>query len=171
MKILTNLLRQLMRAGVNHFHGCRPSRHRRFFLPEQRGRHSGRVVSAHVKGKTIALSFITVGELYVWTVKRNWSPKRIAALEQRLKAAVIVPYDLELCKEYGRVKAGLLTTGRVVPANDLWIAVCALRHSIPLVTHNAKDFDGIPGLRVISESTRPLPPKTRNLFNGGTGQS
>src|SRR5271156_2753329 len=90
----------------------------------------------HVKGKTIALSFITVGELYVWTVKRKWSPKRIAALEQRLKAAVIVPYDLELCKEYGRVKAGLLAAGRVVPANDLWIAICAIRHSIPLVTHN-----------------------------------
>jgi len=124
----------------------------------------------HVKGKTIALSFITVGELYVWTVKRKWSPKRIAALEQRLKAAVIVPYDLELCKDYGRLKAGLLTAGKVIPTNDLWIATCAIRHSIPLVTHNRKDFDGIPGLRVISESMRPLPPTTGGLFNGGAGK-
>lgn len=123
----------------------------------------------HVKGKTIALSFITVGELYVWTVKRKWSPKRIVVLEQRLKAAVIVPYDLELCKVYGGVKAGL-PTGRTIPANDLWIAVCAIRHSIPLITHNAKDFEGIPGLVVISESTKPQPPKTGDLFNGGTGQ-
>ncbi len=125
----------------------------------------------HVKGKTIALSFVTVGELYVWTVTRKWSAKRIAALEQRLKAAIIVPYDLELCKEYGRVKAALLAAGRVVPANDLWIAICAIRHSIPLVTHNAKDFDGIPGLRLISESTKPLPQKTGDLFNRNTGQS
>ena len=45
----------------------------------------------HITGKTIALSFVTVDELYTWTVTRQWSPKRIAELEQRLKAAVIVP--------------------------------------------------------------------------------
>lgn len=48
----------------------------------------------HVKGKSIVLSFVTVGELYVWTVRRKWSAKRIADLEQHLKAAIIVPYDL-----------------------------------------------------------------------------
>lgn len=125
----------------------------------------------HVKGKTIALSFVTVGELYVWTVRKKWGAKRIAALERRLKAAIIVPYDLDLCKEYGRVKAALLDGGRIVPANDLWIAVCAIRHSIPLVTHNAKDFEGIPGLQLITESAKPLPPKTGSLFKQNSDQS
>jgi len=41
-----------------------------------------------------------------------------ADLEQRIKAAVIVPYDLDLCKEFGRVKLSL-AAGRNVPANDL----------------------------------------------------
>jgi tRNA(fMet)-specific endonuclease VapC len=118
----------------------------------------------HVKGKSIVLSFVTVGELYVWTVRRKWSAKRIAALEQHLKAAIIVPYDLDLCREYGRVKAALLGAGRNVPANDLWIAICAIRHSIPLITHNAKDYDGIPGLSVVSEYQKPLPEKTGDLF-------
>jgi len=31
-----------------------------------------------VKNKTIALSFISVGELYVWSVKREWGKKRLA---------------------------------------------------------------------------------------------
>lgn len=122
----------------------------------------------HVSGKTIALSFVSVGELYVWTVSHRWSPKRIAALEERLKAAVIVPYDLELCRAYGRLKVALSTAGRTVPANDLWIATCAIRHSIPLVTHNARHFDSVPGLRMISECSRVLPSKPGDLFNPPT---
>jgi tRNA(fMet)-specific endonuclease VapC len=102
-----------------------------------------------VKGKIIALSFISVGELYVWTIRRKWSASRIAALERHLQDLVVVPYDLELCREYGKVKASLLP-GRVVSANDLWIATSAIRHSIPLLTHNRKHFDGIPRLKIVS---------------------
>jgi tRNA(fMet)-specific endonuclease VapC len=117
----------------------------------------------HVMGKTIALSFISVGELYVWTIKRQWSARRIAALEQHVKAAVIVPYDLELCREYGRVKTSL-PVGKTVAANDLWIATCAIRHSIPLVTHNAKHFEYIPRLSVITEIKQLASPPPTGLF-------
>jgi tRNA(fMet)-specific endonuclease VapC len=132
------------------------------FLNKQ-GDSRAELYRPHVKDKTIALSFISVGELYVWTVKRQWSAKRIAALEQHLKAAVIVPYDLELCREYGRVKA-TLPPGKTVAANDLWIATCAIRHSIPLITNNVKHFQGIPRLTVITEPNRPAPRKSGELF-------
>jgi len=109
----------------------------------------GELYGPYVQGKTVALSFISVGELYVWTIRRKWSPNRIAAFERHLQDIVVVPYDLELCREYGRVKASM-PLGRVVAANDLWIATCAIRHSIPLLTHNRKHFDGIPRLKVVS---------------------
>jgi tRNA(fMet)-specific endonuclease VapC len=96
-----------------------------------------------------------VGELYVWTIRRKWSPSRIAALERHLQDVVVVPYDLELCREYGRVKASL-PPGRVVAANDLWIATSAIRHSIPLLTHNRKHFDGIPRLKIVSAEADAL---------------
>ena len=134
-----------------------------FSYLNKQGDTRGELYRPHVKGKTIALSFITVGELYFWTIKKRWSARKIADLEQRIKAAVIVPYDLDLCKEFGRVKLSL-AAGRNVPANDLWIAACAIRHSIPLVTHNAKDFAGIPRLTVISEANRPTQPTSRDLF-------
>jgi tRNA(fMet)-specific endonuclease VapC len=118
----------------------------------------------HVKGKTIALSFVTVGELFAWGVGRNWGSKKFADLEQRIKTAVVVPYDLDLCREFGRVKAELLKTGNPVAANDLWIAACALRHSIPLLTHNAKHFAKILGLTVVTELERPKAPSNANLF-------
>jgi predicted nucleic acid-binding protein len=122
----------------------------------------------HVKGKTIALSFVTVGELFAWSVKRGWGATKISDLERRIKTAVIVPYDLNLCRQFGQIKAEMLKVGRTVPSNDLWIAACALRHSIPLVTHNAKDFAGIPGLKVITEVEPPKPQKTAGLFPSQT---
>lgn len=70
---------------------------------------------------------------------------------------------MELCKEFGRVKASL-DAGRVIATNDLWIATCAIRHSIPLATHNYKHFEGIPRLRTITESNRRAPPKSGDLF-------
>jgi predicted nucleic acid-binding protein len=34
---------------------------------------------------------------------------------------------------------------------DAWIAATALRHGLRLVTHNRRHFEGITGLRIISE--------------------
>jgi tRNA(fMet)-specific endonuclease VapC len=119
----------------------------------------------HVKGKTVAVSFITVGELYYGAEKKKWSAKNRQNLEERLKAVVIVPYDAELCRTYGRLRASL-PVGLTVGTNDLWIAACAIRHAIPLITNNRKHFEKIPGLTLISETpakTAPVP-TTGDLF-------
>jgi len=108
----------------------------------------------HIIGKTVALSFVTVGELFAWSARRKWSAESRFELERRIKATVIVPYDLELCRRFGTLKAELMTSGRTIPANDLWIAACALRHDLPLLTHNFRDYEGIPGLQVITEGDR-----------------
>lgn len=117
-----------------------------------------------VRGKTISLSFVSVGELYAWSEKRQWSGRTLAKFEERLRAAVIIPYDLELCKTYGRVKSNL-PKGLTIPGNDLWIAVCAIRHSISLITHNRKHFEKVPNLNLISQ-TPTSPGKTAALFGG-----
>ena len=105
----------------------------------------------HVRGKTVAVSFVTVGELYYGAEKRGWSGKTLQNLQERLKAVVVVPYDAELCRTYGRIRAAVAAGSTVAP-NDLWIAACAIRHTIPLITNNRKHFEPIPGLTLISES-------------------
>jgi tRNA(fMet)-specific endonuclease VapC len=102
----------------------------------------------------VALSFVTVGELLFWAKKRKWGDRRIADLYTRLNSTVIVPYDLALCETYGTLKAKLQESGRVVADNDLWIAACSVRHSIPLVSNNRAHFEGIPDLVLISEAPR-----------------
>lgn len=86
--------------------------------------------------------------------------------EYRLNNVLLVPYDIEVCRAYAGLFNLKNVTGsdRVLPANDRWIAACALRHSIPLITHNHRDFDGIPNLNVISEADPAPTPKTGDLF-------
>jgi tRNA(fMet)-specific endonuclease VapC len=119
-----------------------------------------------VTGKTVALSFISVAELYVWTVTHKWGAQKLADFEERLGVCVIVPYDLELCKTYARVRSGL-APGVVIPTNDLWIAVCAIRHEIPLLTHNRRHFERVPGLKFLEQQPAPPAPPTGNLFEKG----
>src|SRR5262249_25309203 len=88
----------------------------------------------HVTGKTVAVSFITVGEIHFGAQKRGWGAKTLSKFLERLKAVVVVPYDIEVCKTYGKLKAALAAVGLTVDDSDLWIAACAIRHSIPLVS-------------------------------------
>jgi predicted nucleic acid-binding protein len=115
------------------------------------------VYRPHVTGKTVAVSFITVGELYYGAEKKKWSGKTLSNFQERLKAVVIVPYDAELCHTYGKVRASL-PAGVVVAPNDLWIAACAIRHSIKLITNNRKHFERIPNLILISETPSKMAP-------------
>lgn len=108
----------------------------------------------YVQDKILSVSFVTVGELYYGAVKKRWGAERVAALEARLAAVVVIPYDIDVCRAYAKLKCDAKTTAgtdRVVGANDLWIASCAIRHGLPLVSNNRKHFEGMPGLHLISQ--------------------
>lgn len=68
-----------------------------------------------------------------------------------LRLRRVVPADLELAREYGRLVSDLrqrkLLAGR--SHNDLWIAATSRIHGAVLLTRNPADFRGIPALEVI----------------------
>ena len=114
-----------------------------------RGGRLAEVYSQHLQGKLVSISFITVGELYFGAEKAKWGEKRRNQLETTLRNFLVIPYDHDIARCYGRIVAG--RKGRPISCADAWIAACAVRHDIPLVTHNAKDFDVIADLHVITE--------------------
>lgn len=127
-----------------------------------KGDPRGDAYRRHIKGKTAAISFVTVGELYYWAEKRKWGAARLANFEESLRAIIIVPFDLQVCKAYATL--GLLKnvdgSARTIDSNDRWIAACALRHRIPLISNNRRHFEAIPELTLISEAptqTKPSP--------------
>ena len=108
----------------------------------------------HVQGRLSAIAFITVGEMYFGAEKAGWGARR-QALETALRNFVVVPYDHEIARCYGRLVAERQRKGRLIAPNDAWIAACAVRHGVALVTHNEKDFRGVASLQLITEQAAP----------------
>ena len=104
----------------------------------------------HVQGKLLAIAFITVGEMYFGAENKNWGEEKRKKLETTLRNFVVIPYDHEIARCYGRLMAERKRNGRPIAPNDAWIAACATRHAVPLVTHNARDFKEITSLDVIT---------------------
>lgn len=104
----------------------------------------------HLQGKLIAIAFITVGEMYFGAEHARWGPERRSQLETTLRNFVVIPYDHEIARCYGRLMSEKRRSGCTIAANDAWIAACATRHGVPLVTNNARHFEGIDSLEVIT---------------------
>lgn len=98
----------------------------------------------------LALSFMTVAELFQWAILRRWGDHRLAQFEQYLSNYLIIPVDQPLCREWAQIRADRQNIGRAISPQDAWIAATALRHDLPLVTHNIKDFQEIPHLRLLA---------------------
>ena len=105
----------------------------------------------HLRGKTLALSFMTLAELYQWAYIRNWGTRKLVRMEEQLDQYVVVPFDKELCKQWAAIAVERQRLGRPISVQDAWVAATAIQYDVPLVTHNHDDFTNIAGLRVISE--------------------
>ncbi len=64
----------------------------------------------------------------------------------------VLPMDRETAWHYGCVFRALRRSGRLIGANDLWIAAAGLAHQLPILTRNGKEFRQVPGLRVLEYS-------------------
>jgi predicted nucleic acid-binding protein len=95
---------------------------------------------ARLAGHTLAVTFVTVGELTKWTHIRSWGPARLDVLNQFLGQVVVLPYSVAVAETWGALQARAQRRGRPRPANDTWIAACCLVRSHPLATLNLKDF-------------------------------
>jgi tRNA(fMet)-specific endonuclease VapC len=60
------------------------------------------------------------------------------------------PIDDSDARHYREIFRYLKERGELIGANNLWIAAAALRHREPLVTRNARDFQRVPGLQVLT---------------------
>lgn len=107
-----------------------------------------------LEGRLAGIAFVTVGELYFGAEKKGWGERRWRELETMLRNFIVASYDHEIAWCYGRLVAQRQREGRPIAPNDAWIAACAVRHEVALVTHNEKDFEGVPSLEIITARAR-----------------
>lgn len=110
------------------------------------------MLAARLIGRQPLLSFVTVGELTQWTSMRHWGPRNISMLDDWLADKPIIPGSKAIAVTWGGLSAAAHQRGRPRPANDTWIAACALAYGLPLATLNVKDFEDFAqhhGLRLL----------------------
>ena len=104
----------------------------------------------HLRCCRLALSFMTVAELFQWAEVRKWGSRRTGRLRRALEHFIIFPADIESCSHWGTIRARCQVNGRPISPQDAWIAATARRFKLPLATHNPVDFEFVEGLEIIT---------------------
>jgi len=94
-----------------------------------------------VLGRTLVLSFVTVGEILHATLPAGWPKKRISDIESRLQAYPVIPGTIGVARQFAELRRRFWNQ---LGDNDLWIAACALSQRQPLqLATGDSDFDRI----------------------------
>ena len=83
-------------------------------------------------------------------MERHWGAFRRAELAQHLTRYVVLPATRELCSKWAEVSWEARRKGRPIQTADAWIAASALQYQVPLVTHNAGDYEMISHLHLLT---------------------
>lgn len=83
-------------------------------------------------------------------MRAGWGERRRQSLEEAIRRYVVAPYNEEIAKLWGTLKAQAANAGHPLGAatqtNDLWVATTAIYHDAPLLTANRRHFENFPGL-------------------------
>lgn len=97
---------------------------------------------------TVAISTITLAELWHGVARSASAERNRAALEAFVLPLVVAPFDEAAAETYGRVRASLEVAGTPIGPLDTLIGSHALTLGATLVTANTRELRRIAGLRV-----------------------
>lgn len=94
----------------------------------------------------MAISAITLSELYHGAEKSAKVSQNLAVVEEFASLLEVLPYAAKASQHYGAIRAALEREGRPIGVNDLHIAAHARSEGLTLVTNNLAEFERVPGL-------------------------
>ncbi len=114
---------------------------------------SGQSVRRAAGDESVYISAISLGELNFGVESCNDPVKRILRVRflRNYEQRPVLDVTARTASTFGFLAAFLKQTGRSprTRVNDLWIAAQAIENDFALLTTNIKDFEGLPGLRVV----------------------
>ena len=103
-----------------------------------------------LRNRRLLVSFMTEAELEQWILLASWGVGRVRRFQEFMTGFASVPSSRDLILRWADVMVAARANGRRIEAADAWIAATALLYGAALVTHNPKDYLGVPGLKVLS---------------------
>lgn len=95
---------------------------------------------------SVAVSFITVSELYYGAYRSKHTDHNLRLVDVFLLTVTILHSDNTVMKTFARLKENLAGTGNTLPDADIYIAASALCNGGRLATGNTAHFERFPGL-------------------------
>lgn len=117
-------------------------------------------VSAHAAGvravgeivssaSRIAIPAIVLGEYLFGVYQSSRRAANAAWLNAFVRDCRVLNVDEHTAECYAQVRGELKAIGKLIPANDLWIAALCRQHSLQLLTRDSH-FQVVRGLRVVT---------------------
>jgi predicted nucleic acid-binding protein len=105
-----------------------------------------------IQGKLACVALMTVAELHCWPIENRWGRAKTERLERAIDSYALLMPDHDTARLWAQVLVARKRVGRPMLPGDCWIAATALRHGIPLITHNSADYQGVAGLKIITHT-------------------
>ena len=104
-----------------------------------------------LRDRLLIASFMTVAELKLWGLVKSWGRPRTENMIAYLKQEFATyPATTDLGDVWAELKAEARSKGRALDTADAWIAATVIYLNVPLISHNAQDFDCLSRLQLIS---------------------
>ena len=103
-----------------------------------------------MRNRDLLVSFMTDAELEQWILLAKCGVDRVRRFRIFMTGFASVPSSRDLILQWAAVMVAARANGRRIEAADAWIAATALLYGAALITHNPKDYLGLPNLSVLS---------------------
>jgi tRNA(fMet)-specific endonuclease VapC len=97
---------------------------------------------------TIAMSFMTVSELYYGAYKSNKPSHNTSLIEEFILTVNVIQSSLRISKRFGNLKSKLQRGGILIEDADIFVAATCLEHCEKLITGNIKHYNRIDELKI-----------------------
>lgn len=96
----------------------------------------------------MAISWITIGEIYEGAFGSPDPPAHLAAFRQFLRPFPILDLNDPIMERFAEIRSLMRRRGNLIPDFDIILGATALHHRLTVLTYNVRHFCRIPGLRI-----------------------
>ena len=104
-----------------------------------------------LKGEGLAMSVISLAELYQGVYRSSDPASNEKVLKDSLSGVSILGINEEICRTFGQEKERLRKSGKLIGDFDLLIASTCLHHELTLLTDNIKHFEMVKNLKILKK--------------------
>lgn len=101
-----------------------------------------------ISPKEIKIPSVVKAELLLGAYKSQTREQTVNKVKNFLKPFEIIPFTDDMTEEYAAIRAELELSGKIIGANDYFIAATARSKKGILVTHNVGEFSRVSNLEI-----------------------